>query len=144
MILYVIMRRIYQSAWENMSMKPVFVKVCPRSKQHWLFHYNDVIVSAMASQITSLTIVYSTVYSRRRSNKTSKLCGTGLSVGNSPHKAPVTRKCFHLMTSSCMPTLKTTFVVCADTAANSCRRLLEAPNSIIAIRWACSLVQGRE
>ena len=30
-------------------------------------HYNDVIMSATASQITSLTIVYSTVYSRRRS-----------------------------------------------------------------------------
>ena len=31
---------------------------------HWmLLHYNDVIMSAMASQITSLTIVYSTVYS---------------------------------------------------------------------------------
>ena len=29
--------------------------------------YNDVIKGAMASQITSLTIVYSTVYSRRRS-----------------------------------------------------------------------------
>ena len=27
------------------------------------YHYNDVIMSAMASQITSLTIVYSTVYS---------------------------------------------------------------------------------
>ena len=29
-------------------------------------HYNDVIMSAMALQITSLTIVYPTVYSRRR------------------------------------------------------------------------------
>ena len=28
-----------------------------------LRHYNDVIMSAMASQMTSLTIVYSTVYS---------------------------------------------------------------------------------
>ena len=28
-----------------------------------ILHYNDVILSAMASQITSLTIVYSTVYS---------------------------------------------------------------------------------
>ena len=37
-----------------------------------LTHYNDVIMSAMASQITSLSIVYSTVYSRRRSKKTSK------------------------------------------------------------------------
>ena len=49
------------------------------------FHYNDVTMSAMASQlITSLTIVYSTVYSRRRSKKTTKLCITGLCAGNSP------------------------------------------------------------
>ena len=42
----------------------------------------------------------------RRSKKTSKLCVTGLCAGNSPgpvnspHKGTVTRKCFHLMTSS--------------------------------------------
>ena len=41
-------------------------------------------MSAMASQITSLTIVYSTVYPMRRSKKTSKLRVTGLCVGNSP------------------------------------------------------------
>ena len=46
-------------------------------------HYNDVIMSAMTSQITSLTSVYSTVYIRRRSKKTSKLRATGLCVGNS-------------------------------------------------------------
>ena len=63
-------------------------------------HYNDVTVSAVASQITSLPIVYSTVYSRRRSKKTSKLRVTGLCEGNSPltgefpHKGPVTRKMF--------------------------------------------------
>ena len=38
----------------------------------------------MASQITSLTIVYSTVYSRRRSKKASKLHVTGLCAGNLP------------------------------------------------------------
>ena len=44
---------------------------------------------------------------RRRSKKTSKLRVTGLCVGNSsgpvnsPHKGPVTRKMFPLMTSSC-------------------------------------------
>ena len=44
---------------------------------------------------------------RRRSKKTSKLRVTGLCAGNwpgpvnSPHKGPVTQKCFHLMTSSC-------------------------------------------
>ena len=47
-------------------------------------HYNDVIMITMASQITSLTIVYSTVYSRRRSKKASKLRVTGLCAGNSP------------------------------------------------------------
>ena len=38
----------------------------------------------MPSQITSLTIVYATVYSRRRSKKISKLRITGLSEGISP------------------------------------------------------------
>ena len=42
-------------------------------------HYNDVIMSAMASQITSLNRLF-----RRRSKKTSKLHVTGLCVGNSP------------------------------------------------------------
>ena len=41
-------------------------------------------MSAMASQITSLTIVYSIVYSRRRSKKTSKPRVTVLCAGNSP------------------------------------------------------------
>ena len=45
-------------------------------------HHNDAIMSATASQITSL--VYSTVYSRRRSKKTSKLRVTDLCEGNSP------------------------------------------------------------
>ena len=62
------------------------------------FHYNDVIMSAMVSQITSSTIVYSTLYSRRRSKKPSKLSVTGLCGGihwwHSPHKATVTRKTF--------------------------------------------------
>ena len=49
-----------------------------------LVHYNDVIMGMMASQITSLMIVYSTIYSRRRLKKTSKLRITGLCAGNSP------------------------------------------------------------
>ena len=63
-------------------------------------HHKDVIMSAMASEITNLTIVYSTVDSRRRLKKTSKLRVTGLCewnspvAGNSPHKGPVTRKMF--------------------------------------------------
>ena len=47
-------------------------------------HYSYVIMSAMASQITSFMIVYSTVYSRRRSKKTSRLRVTALCAGNTP------------------------------------------------------------
>ena len=51
----------------------------------WKSRYNDVIMtSQMASQITSLTIVYSIVYSRHRSKKTPKPRVTGLCAGNSP------------------------------------------------------------
>ena len=45
-------------------------------------HYDDVIMRAMASHIASFTIVYSTVYSRRRSKKTSKLRVISLCGGN--------------------------------------------------------------
>ena len=41
-------------------------------------------MGTMASQITSLTTVYSTVYSGRDKKKTSKLRVTGLCVGKSP------------------------------------------------------------
>ena len=48
-------------------------------------HYDDVIMGAMTSQITSLTIVclLNRLF-RRRSKKTSKLRVTGLCAGNSP------------------------------------------------------------
>ena len=70
-------------------------------------HYGDVIMGAIASQITSLTIVYSTVYSdadqRKHQSSASLAFVRGIHRGpvNSPHKWPVTQKCFHLITSSC-------------------------------------------
>ena len=45
-------------------------------------HFNDVITCAMASQITSLTIVYSTLNLRHRSKKTSTLRVTGICERN--------------------------------------------------------------
>ena len=63
-------------------------------------HYNDVIMGAIASQITSLTIVYSTVYSnadqRKRQSSASQAFVRGTHRGpmNSLHKGPVTRKMF--------------------------------------------------
>ena len=71
-------------------------------------HYTDVIMEAIASEVTSLTIVYSIVYSdtdQRKHQSTASLAFVrGIHRGpvNSPHKWPVTRKCFHLMTSSCL------------------------------------------
>ena len=65
-----------------------------------LNHYNDVIMGAMASQITSLTIVYSTVYSgagqRKHQSSASLASVRGIHRWpvNSPHKKPVTRKMF--------------------------------------------------
>ena len=65
-----------------------------------LTHYNDVIMSAMASRITSLTIVYSTVYSGADQRKHQSSASLAFVQGihrwpvNSPHKGPVARKMF--------------------------------------------------
>ena len=65
-----------------------------------LWHYIDVVMSAMASQITSLSIVYSTVYSNQRKHQSSASLAfvrvIHQSPVNSPHKGPVTRKMFPL------------------------------------------------
>ena len=61
-------------------------------------HYNDFIISAMASQITSLTIVYSTVYSGTDQRKHQSSASLAILMGilrwpiNPPQKTPVTRK----------------------------------------------------
>ena len=60
-------------------------------------HYNDVIMRAIASQITSLTIVYSIVYSDAdQENIKASRHWRGIHRGPliSPHKWPVTRKMF--------------------------------------------------
>ena len=63
-------------------------------------HYNNVIMGAIASQITSLTIVYSAVYSdadqRKHQSSASLAFVGGIHRGpvNSPRKWPVTRKMF--------------------------------------------------
>ena len=63
-------------------------------------HYNDVIMSTMASQITSLTIVYSMFYlsaDERKQQSSATLAfvrGIHRRPVNSPHKGPITRKMF--------------------------------------------------
>ena len=63
-------------------------------------YYDDVIMSAIASQITSLTIVYSTVYPGADQSKHQSSASLAFVWGihrgpvNSPHKWPLTRKMF--------------------------------------------------
>ena len=70
---------------------------------HWgwdKIHYTDVIMGPIASQITSLTSVYSTVYSdadQRKYQSSASLAFVRVihrGPVNSPHKWPVTRKMF--------------------------------------------------
>ena len=77
--------------------------ICEIFPYHGIFikkNYNDVIMGAMASQITSLTIVYSTVYSgvdQRKHQSSASLAfvrGIHRWPVNSLHKWTVTRKMF--------------------------------------------------
>ena len=67
---------------------------------HGASHYGDVIMGTIASQITSLTIVYSIVYSDADQRKHQSFASLALVRGihqgpvNFPHKWPVTRKMF--------------------------------------------------
>ena len=57
-------------------------------------HYNDVIMTTMASQITSLTVVYADQRKHQSSVLLALCAGTSPGPVNSPHKGPVTRKMF--------------------------------------------------
>ena len=69
--------------------------------------YLDVIMTTMASQITSLTVVYSTVYSDADQRKHQNSASLAFVWGSDrdrwiPHtKGQLRGKCFHLITSSC-------------------------------------------
>ena len=71
------------------------------------FHYIDVIMTTIASQITSLTVVFSTVYSdvdQRKHQSSASLAfvwGSHRDRWIPRTKGQLHGKCFHLMTSSC-------------------------------------------
>ena len=81
---------------------------------HWR-HNDDDGVSNHRPHVCLLNRLF-----RCRSKKTSKLRVTGLCAGNSPgpvnspHKGPVTRKCFHLMTSSWASIITSSYIWCID------------------------------
>ena len=64
----------------------------------YAIHYIDVIMTTMASQITSLTVVYPTVYSDADQRKRQS-CAS-LAFVWAIHRDHLREKCFHLITSS--------------------------------------------
>ena len=85
----------YQESWLN---GVAFYVILPHKKD--ACHYNDITMGAMASQITSLTIVYSTVYSGAVQRKHQSSASLAFIRGiyrwpvNSPHKVSEPRKIF--------------------------------------------------
>ena len=88
--------------WSKKTSKLRITDLCAGGKG-WVLqtsHYDDVITGAMASRVTSLTTVYSTVYSdaaqRKHQSSASLAFVRGIHRGpvNSPHKWPVMRKMF--------------------------------------------------
>ena len=91
-------------SWAKMQLTMSEIKDTQFYVQEWAdfqgvhHHYNNVIMSAMASQITSLAIVYSTAYSGtdQRKHKSSASLAFVRRIHrwpvNSPHKGSVTRK----------------------------------------------------
>ena len=94
------------TVWSNANKKtPVLCLFCAyqisiNDLHVRVIHYDDVIMDSIASQITSLTIVYSNVYSsadqskHQSSESLAFVWGIHRGPVNSPHKWPVTRKIF--------------------------------------------------
>ena len=90
-------------------------------------HYNDVIMGTIASQITSLTIVYSTVYpvaDQRKHWSSSSLAfvwGIHREPVNSPHKWPVKQKMFPFdnVIMTCVPLHCSLLWTCKDNPLNT-------------------------
>ena len=80
---------------------------CCKYLQTFKVHYTDVIMTPMASQITSLTVVYSTIYwdKDQRKHQSSALLAFVWGIHRDrwiPRtKGQLCGKCFHSMTSSC-------------------------------------------
>ena len=83
---------------QQIRFKEISFKMCT--------HYNDVIMTTIGSQITSLTVVYSTVYSDEDQRKLQSSASLAFVWGiHRDRWIPRTKgqlrgKCFHLMTSS--------------------------------------------
>ena len=73
-----------------LSAKFALMVICVWNSTVKILYYNDVIIDGVSNHQPRDCLLKRLF--RRRSKKTSKLRVTGLCVGNSPHKWPVTRK----------------------------------------------------
>ena len=92
-----IFHNIIYGFWINQWIIMMFY-ICNACKANGVMrlHYDDVIMSTIASRIPSLTTVYLIVYSRKHQSSASLAFVWGIHRGpvNSPHKGPATRKMF--------------------------------------------------
>ena len=105
------------SSWKNMSqmssaklmVATLFRPQCVSNSncRGLFYHYDDVIMTMLASQITSLTVVYSIVHScvNQRKHQSSASLAFVREIHRdrwiSRTNGQLRGKCFHLMTSSC-------------------------------------------
>ena len=102
---------ISESSWETLCRTWITISgklpVGPQAIPWTIIHYDDVIMTTIASQITSRTSVYSTVYSdpdQRKHQSSASLAfvwGIHRDRWIPRTKGQLRGKCFHLMTSSC-------------------------------------------
>ena len=94
---------LWHRSWFFFKMNVYFchnMSIAVYSRAKYENHYSDIIMGVIASQITSITIVYSTVYSgavQRKHQSSASLAfvwGIHWWLVNSPYKWPVTRKMF--------------------------------------------------
>ena len=104
-------------------------------------NFNNVIMGAIASQITSLTIVYTTVYldaDQRKHQSSASLAfvrGIHRWPVNSPHKWPVTRKMFPFDDVIMSFQNHSGYRECSSTALT----MVEKPD-VRAVQWDCGAV----
>ena len=99
LFVHILERQISQS-WLSNTINTMLYHICHRPWDNLAIHYNEVIMIAMVSQITSRTAVYSIVYSDADQRKHQSSASLSFVLGihrlqvNSSHKWPVTRKMF--------------------------------------------------
>ena len=110
-------------------------------------HYNDVIMITIASQITSLTVVYSTVYSNADQRKHQSSASLAFVWGiHRDRWIPRTKgqlrgKCFHLMTSSCSHIVQwITERICLIVLTHLTKYIWQAYYKFNVFRWVCTMM----